>query len=172
MPKLPRPSWALLAVLVTACFPAPHTEELVVTATAYTSHPSETSGDPWVAAWGDRLRPGLRGLAVSPDLEVRGLVRGTRVRIEGVDGVWTVLDRTAPRLRRRIDLYMGDDRAAARRFGRRRVRIYWSPPDADERDARLPPAGEWLVARAGAVRAAMQVAAVPTREGPARTPIR
>jgi 3D (Asp-Asp-Asp) domain-containing protein len=34
----------------------------------------------------------------------------------------------APRWRQRIDVYMGDDRTAAERFGERRVRIRWRPP--------------------------------------------
>jgi 3D (Asp-Asp-Asp) domain-containing protein len=35
----------------------------------------------------------------------------------------------APHWTRRIDVYMGRDRAAARRFGARRVHIRWQPPD-------------------------------------------
>jgi 3D (Asp-Asp-Asp) domain-containing protein len=104
---------------------APRTLE--VTATAYTSSARETSGDPFLAAWGDRLRPGMRALAVSPDLVAAGLRRGARVRIEGVPGEWRVLDTTADRFRRRIDLYMGTDRAAALAWGVRRVRIAWEP---------------------------------------------
>jgi 3D (Asp-Asp-Asp) domain-containing protein len=104
---------------------APRTLE--VTATAYTSSPEETVGDPHEAAWGDRLRPGMRALAVSPDLVEAGLDRGTRVRIEGVEGEWQVLDTTASRFRRRIDLYMGTDRDAALTWGKRKVRISWEP---------------------------------------------
>jgi 3D (Asp-Asp-Asp) domain-containing protein len=104
---------------------APRTLE--VTATAYTSSPQETVGDPYQAAWGDRLRPGMRALAVSPDLVEAGLDRGTRVRIEGVEGEWQVLDTTASRFRRRIDLYMGTDRDAALTWGKRKVRISWEP---------------------------------------------
>jgi len=57
-----------------------------------------------------------------------GLRFGARVRIEGIDGEWSVADRMAPRWRRRIDVYLGDDAEAARRFGERRVRIRWEPP--------------------------------------------
>ena len=104
---------------------APRTLE--VTATAYTSSPQETEGDPYLAAWGDRLKPGMRALAVSPDLVDAGLARGARVRIEGVPGEWRVLDTTARRFRRRIDLYMGTDRDAALAWGVRRVTISWDP---------------------------------------------
>jgi 3D (Asp-Asp-Asp) domain-containing protein len=99
--------------------------ELAVLATAYNSVPEQTSGDPFKAAWGDRLRPGLRAIAVSRDLVDLGLTRGTKVRIDGVDGEWVVLDKMAAHWKRRIDLYMGNDVAAARQWGVRRVTIRW-----------------------------------------------
>lgn len=102
--------------------------ELVVTATAYNSLPGQTSGDPTLAAWGDRLQPGTRAIAVSPDLLELGLTRGTAVRIEGLPGEYEVLDKMPRRWTRSIDIYMGTDRAAARRWGRRRVRIFWLAP--------------------------------------------
>lgn len=98
---------------------------LEVTATAYTSHPEQTWGDPFEAAWGDRLGDGVRGIAVSRDLLRAGLERGTEVRIEGLPGTYTVLDKMHGRWRRRIDIYMGTDRREARRWGRRDVEIYW-----------------------------------------------
>lgn len=112
----------------------PATEwSLEVTATAYNSLPGQTWGDPTLAAWGDRLKPGMRAIAVSRDLVDMGLTHETRVRIEGVPGTWRVLDKTHRRWTRRIDLYMGVDVKAARRWGKRKVRIYWTPPpDADE----------------------------------------
>src|SRR5690606_4913177 len=64
-----------------------------VPARAYTSHPEQTQGDPFETASGETLRPGMRVLAVSPDLLEAGLDFGTRVRIEGQDGEWTVRDR-------------------------------------------------------------------------------
>lgn len=99
-----------------------------VTATAYNSVRAQTDSTPSIAAWGDRLRPGMRALAVSRDLERQGLERGARVRIEGVEGQWIVLDRTHARLRRHVDLYFGNDVAAARTFGRRTVEITVLPP--------------------------------------------
>jgi 3D (Asp-Asp-Asp) domain-containing protein len=98
----------------------------VVTATAYNSVASQCDDDPTVAAWGDRLHPGLRAVAVSPDLIPRGLGRNARVRIYGIPGEFVVLDKMHPRWEKRIDIYMGDDIDAARRFGKRQVRIYWS----------------------------------------------
>ena len=103
------------------------TNELLVRATAYNSTPAQTQGDPRLTASGVRLEPGMRALAVSPDLAERGLDFGTRVRIDGVPGTWEVLDRM-PRGPKRIDLYFGDDVEAAREFGERRVRIEWEAP--------------------------------------------
>jgi 3D (Asp-Asp-Asp) domain-containing protein len=101
---------------------------LVVEATAYNSLPEQTDGDPQIGAWGDRLRPGMRAIAVSRDLLELGLVRGTRVRIEGLRGEFTVLDKMHRRWRRKIDIYMGKDRKAALAWGIRSVRIHWVPP--------------------------------------------
>lgn len=99
--------------------------QLEVVATAYTSHPEQTWGDPRVAAWGDRLEPGTRAVAVSRDLLRMGLRRGDTIRIEGLPGEYRVLDKMSRRWRRRIDVYMGLDREAARAFGRREVTIRW-----------------------------------------------
>jgi 3D (Asp-Asp-Asp) domain-containing protein len=97
----------------------------VVTASAYNSHPDQTDGDPFLTASGERLQPGMKALAVSADLFADGLDFGTRVRIEGMDGEWVVLDRLPSGRRRSIDLYFGLDEEAALRFGRKRVRIDW-----------------------------------------------
>jgi 3D (Asp-Asp-Asp) domain-containing protein len=72
-----------------------------------------------------RLAPGMRALAVSQDLFGAGLSFGTRVRVEGMEGEWTVLDRMPVGRRRSIDLYFGLDEAAALRFGKQRLRIEW-----------------------------------------------
>lgn len=99
---------------------------LNVTATAYNSLPSQTDGTPNVAAWGDRLFPGLRAIAVSRDLLTKyGLTRGAKVKIKGLEGEYVVLDKMHPRWRKKIDIYMGKDRRAAKRWGRRDVTIHW-----------------------------------------------
>ena len=103
---------------------------LVVTATAYNSLHGQTDGDPTLGAWGDRLKPGMRVIAVSNDLIGKGLTRGTPVRIDGLPGEYTVLDKMGQRWRKRIDIYMGVDASAARGWGSRQVRIHWrSRPD-------------------------------------------
>jgi len=118
----------LLALVLLACSGGtPH--ELTVTATAYNSLPGQTRGDPTLAAWGDRLEPGMRAIAVSRDLIELGLGHGTRVRIEGLPGEYRVLDKLARRWTRRIDIYMGTDVEAARAWGKRGVRISWRTED-------------------------------------------
>jgi 3D (Asp-Asp-Asp) domain-containing protein len=121
---------ATVAVLAACAHPPLATESLVVTATAYNSLPGQGSGDPSLAAWGDRLEPGMRAIAVSRDLLALGLGHRTRVRIEGLRGEYEVLDKLAARWQRRIDIYMGNDREAALRWGKRKVRITWSPDRA------------------------------------------
>ena len=121
----------LLCVLLlgSACATlGPSGQELVVTATAYNAVPEQTQGDPEIAAWGDRLKPGMRVIAVSPDLLELGLVRNARVRIEGLAGEFLVLDKMPRRWVRRIDIFMGHDVRAARAWGKRLVRIEWAPP--------------------------------------------
>jgi 3D (Asp-Asp-Asp) domain-containing protein len=104
----------------------PGVREQVVTATAYNSVVAQADDDPAVTAHGRTLRPGQRVVAVSRDLEAMGLREGVRLSIEGLDGEWVVGDRMASRWSERIDVYMGEDVDAARRFGKRRVRIRWS----------------------------------------------
>ena len=118
---------ALLAAPVAACATPPAMTTLVVTATAYNSLPAQTSADPNTAAWGDELKPGMKAIAVSPDLLDAGLKRGTKVQIEGLRGEYLVLDRMPDRWDKRIDIYMGEDERAARDWGVREVRIKWAP---------------------------------------------
>ncbi|MBJ6608889.1 MAG: 3D domain-containing protein [Candidatus Thiothrix moscowensis] len=99
---------------------------LQVTATAYNSLPSQTDGTPDIAAWGDRLSPGMKAIAISRDLlRHHGLTRGDKVRIRGLDGEYVVLDKMNSRWRKKIDIFMGKDRHAAKQWGRRKVTIHW-----------------------------------------------
>ncbi|HSN72516.1 MAG TPA: hypothetical protein VLT59_13460 [Steroidobacteraceae bacterium] len=115
-------TFAALLVLLAGCA---QERVLEVTATAYNSTRAQTDAQPRLAAWGDRLEPGMRVVAVSPDLIEAGLDYGTEVRIDGLEGTWTVLDRTASRHRKRIDIYMGEDIAAAREWGIKEVTVRW-----------------------------------------------
>lgn len=97
-----------------------------VTVTAYNSVPWQTTAtDSDIAAWGDTLKPGMQCIAVSRDLMHVGLTKGAKVQIEGLEGEFEVLDKMNRRYKRRIDIYMGLDVAAAREWGRQRRTITW-----------------------------------------------
>jgi 3D (Asp-Asp-Asp) domain-containing protein len=100
-------------------------QSLVVTATAYNSVPEQTDAQPNVTAWGDRLEPGMKVIAVSRDLIPLGLDHRAPVSIEGLQGQYLVLDKMHARWEKRIDIYMGADLEAARAWGARQVRIRW-----------------------------------------------
>ncbi len=104
-----------------------YSKSLRVTATAYTSHVGQTDSTPNIAAWGDRLRPGMKSIAVSRDLLKKyGLKHRQKVRIKGLDGEYVVLDKMNKRWRKKIDIYMGMNKRKAFRWGRRKVEILWN----------------------------------------------
>jgi len=104
-----------------------YNRRLTVTATAYTSHVNQTDSTPNIAAWGDRLKPGMKAIAVSRDLlKVYGLKHKQKVRIKGLKGEYVVLDKMNKRWRKKIDIYMGMDKRKAFRWGRRKVEILWN----------------------------------------------
>jgi len=103
------------------------TRVLVVKSSAYNSHSGQTDATPNIAAWGDRLEPGMKVVAVSKDLIELGLLRGQRIRIEGLAGEYVVLDRMPSRWSRKIDIYMGEDVRAALNWGVREVETSWHP---------------------------------------------
>ena len=120
----------LFAIALPACS---NERRLTVTATAFNSTRAQTDGNPSETACGNNLRPGSRIIAVSRDLKKQGLVCGTQVEISGLDGSWVVGDVTARRYKERIDIYMGRDIKAARRWGVQEVEITWKP-DRESRD--------------------------------------
>jgi 3D (Asp-Asp-Asp) domain-containing protein len=101
-------------------------ESLLVKASAYNSLAAQTNDQPTLTAWGDRLKPGMKSIAVSRDLIELGLGHGVRVRIEGLAGEYIVRDKMARRWKKKIDIYMGEDVAAALAWGVREVRIVWT----------------------------------------------
>lgn len=115
----------LLVALLVGCGTAGEPRSLEVSASAYNSVASQTNEQPDVAAWGDVLKPGMRAIAVSPDLIELGLGHGTEVTIEGLRGRYRVLDKTAARFTKRIDIYMGIDVDAAKEWGVKTVTITW-----------------------------------------------
>lgn len=118
----------VMAILVTAVSvnaTAASKKTMTVDATAYNSVPGQTDSDPWVAAWNNRLRPGQKVIAVSRDLEKHGLTNGTKVKIEGLPGTYTVRDRMNKRFRNRIDVWMEKDIKKARQWGKKKLKIIW-----------------------------------------------
>lgn len=100
---------------------------LQVTATAYTSHKNQTDSTPDIAAWGDRLTPDMKVIAVSRDLlNEYGLTRGSHVRIIGLPGKYVVLDKMNKRWKKKIDIYMGKDLNKAFQWGQKQVIIEWA----------------------------------------------
>jgi len=106
------------------CSRAPEFNTLTVTATAYLARLGKRKR-PTRGAWGDVLDPEAKTVAVSSDLVDMGLTRGARLRIEGLDGEFTVLDTMHPRLEKTIDIFFGHDRKAALQWGRRTLTISW-----------------------------------------------
>ena len=94
-----------------------------VTASAYNSTKAQTDSNPYITAWGDSLKPGLKYIAVSNDLLRKGMKHNTPVRIEGFKGLYLVKDRMHPKWKNKIDIYMGVDIRAARNWGRKKVTI-------------------------------------------------
>lgn len=121
----------LIGSYATAYADAVEWQSLSVAATAYNSVPSQTTAaNPATAAWGDVLKPGMRAIAVSRDLIDKGLTHGTKVRIDGLPGVYTVRDKMAARWRNKIDIYMGQNIAKARDWGiRHDIRIRYANND-------------------------------------------
>lgn len=92
-------------------------QSINVVASAYNSVPAQTTAKPTIAAWGDKLKPGMNAIAVSRDLIKKGLTHGTKVRIKGLPGVYIVRDKMASRWKNKIDIYMGRDVTAALEWG-------------------------------------------------------
>jgi 3D (Asp-Asp-Asp) domain-containing protein len=68
----------------------------------------------------------MKIIAVSRDMLTRyGLRNGSKVKIGGLPGYYTVRDKMNKRYRKRIDIYMGVNRRKALRWGRRSVVIYY-----------------------------------------------
>ncbi len=101
-------------------------DSIMVTASAFNSTRAQTgTGNPRLTAWGDTIEPGMNVIAVSRDLIKRGLTHNTSVKIEGLDGVFLVKDKMHYRWNNKIDIYMGEDVQKARKWGRKKVKIYY-----------------------------------------------
>ena len=113
----------ILAVTVQDIVPKQTTQK-ILTVTAYNSVPEQTDDTPFIAAWMDKLEPGMRIVAVSRDLEKEGLTRGSKIYIEGL-GEFEVLDRMNKRWKNRVDIWMEEDTSKARKFGKKELLVTW-----------------------------------------------
>jgi 3D (Asp-Asp-Asp) domain-containing protein len=115
----------LFILLITSCNKY-ETVTKEVTATAYNSLAHQTHAEhPEITAWGDSLKPGMKSIAVSRDLMKQGLTYNKKVKIEGLPGVYTVMDKMHFRWKNRIDIYMGKNEELAKEWGRQKVTISW-----------------------------------------------
>lgn len=115
--------------LISGCLGEDNTVTMKVAATAYTSHVEQTSAHPFLGAWGDELKPGMKAIAVSRDLIKKGLTHNTKVKIEGLSGEYVVKDKMNKRWTDKIDIYMGLDKKAAKDWGKREVTITFAKQD-------------------------------------------
>ena len=106
-----------------------HWIPLKVTATAYNSLPYQTSYEhPAITAWGDSIKPGVKWIAVSRDLLRKGLSYNTLVKVDTFEGYYLVKDKMNIKWKNRIDIYMGEDVEAAKKWGRRKIMIKYAVP--------------------------------------------
>ena len=119
----------LIVFLILGCKEVPTTKyewkTIKVTATVYNSTSRQTDGNPFISAFGDSLKPGMKCIAVSKDLYRLGLKKDTFVYIEGLKGIYLVKDRMHDRWKNKIDIYMGNDIIAAKRWGRKKVNVHY-----------------------------------------------
>ena len=89
---------------------------ILVTATIYHATPEQTDSTPHITASNKIIDLGNplkhRWIAVSRDLEAKGLTFGVKVCVTGagnLDGIWTVQDRMNSRWKNRIDFLVNED---------------------------------------------------------------
>ena len=106
-------------------------ETTEVTATSFTLAEEETKrGNVGLTAFGDQLKPTSKAVAVSRDLIDEGLTHGTKIRIEGLPGTYTVQDKMHRRWRDKIDILFAK-KQRARNWGRQKVEIQYLVPDGE-----------------------------------------
>ena len=89
---------------------------ILVTATIYHATPEQTDSTPHITASNKKIDLSNplkhRWIAVSRDLEAKGLTFGVKVCVTGagnLDGIWTVQDRMHHRWTNRIDFLVNED---------------------------------------------------------------
>jgi 3D (Asp-Asp-Asp) domain-containing protein len=100
-------------------------EEIKISVTAYTL--KECYHNKGRTASGEMVRSGI--VAVSPDLERKGLKLGTKIKINNL-GTFIVKDRTSRRNRGNVDIYMSSYKKALR-FGRQKHTLVFNQVPED-----------------------------------------
>ena len=100
-------------------------EEIKISVTAYTL--KECYHNKGKTASGEIVRTGI--VAVSPDLERKGLKLGTKIKINDL-GTFIVKDRTSRRNRGNVDIYMPSYKKALR-FGRQKHTLVFNQVPED-----------------------------------------
>jgi 3D (Asp-Asp-Asp) domain-containing protein len=101
-------------------------KSIEVNASAYNSVSYQTSNQPNIAAWGDTLKPGMKCIAVSRNLLTIGINHNTKVKINGLDGIYLVKDKMNKRWENKIDIYMGENIKNARDWGTKKVTMQYA----------------------------------------------
>lgn len=105
-------------------------ETMQVTASSFTLAEEETKrGNIGLTAFGDQLEPGDKAIAVSRDLIKQGLTHGTKIRIDGLPGTYTVQDKMNRRWKDKIDILF-KKRSRALEWGRQKIEIEYQVADA------------------------------------------
>jgi 3D (Asp-Asp-Asp) domain-containing protein len=118
-------AWLCILPIAAPSFAEQAFRSLEVKASGYVSTPGHATKAFSRTASGHALKPGMKVIAVSPDLIEAGLTEGTVVNISGLPGEYVVLDIMAAKWTNKIDIYFGNDLAAAKRWGVRKVTISW-----------------------------------------------
>lgn len=121
----------ILGLLALVCMEGCHENDYVwkpieVTISAYNSVKSQTANHPSLTAWGDTLVPGEKSIAVSQDLIPQGLDHMTKVKIDGLSGIYLVKDKMHRKWKNRIDIYMGNDIKEAKAWGIKKRTIHFA----------------------------------------------
>lgn len=128
--------WVVLVSILSSCMPVDSGYEwktIDVSVSAYNAVPSQTDGNPNIAAWGDTLVLDEQGIAVSRDLIAMGLDHNTQVKIEGLEGIYLVKDKMNKRYTKKIDIFMGNDVSKANEWGIKKLTIHYRVQKVQEK---------------------------------------
>ena len=108
-------------------------KSIQVEVSAYNSFSWQTDDEPNIAAWNNRLTPGMKCIAVSRDLIALGLDNNTQVKIKGLPGIYLVKDKMNRRYSNKIDIFMGKDVTKAKKWGNKKLMIQYRVKKAKDK---------------------------------------